>query len=109
MTALVQNVDYAQTFLEMAKTDIPKDMQGRSLVPLLKGENVTDWRKSIYYHYYEYPSVHMIPRHFAIRTETQKLMKFYHYDQWEYYDLKYDPDELSNKYDDPKITNDSDN
>ena len=95
---LVQNLDYAETFLEMARASIPDDMQGRSLVPLLKGETVQDWRKSIYYHYYAYPSIHMIPRHFGIRTKSEKLIKFYHYDQWEYYDLQADPDELTNQY-----------
>ena len=96
---MVQNLDYAETFLEMAKVDIPKDMQGLSLVPLLKGETPKDWRKSIYYHYYEYPSVHMVPRHYGIRTERYKLMHFYQFGkEWELYDLKEDPDELQNLY-----------
>ena len=68
-THLVQNLDYAETFLDIAGAPIPADMQGASLVPLLKGQNPPDWRKSIYYHYYEYPSVHMVPRHYGIRTE----------------------------------------
>ena len=59
---MVQNLDYAQTF-DIAGAPQPNDMQGLSLVPLLQGKNPTDWRKEIYYHYYEYPSVHMIPRH----------------------------------------------
>ena len=67
---MVQNLDYGETFLDIAGAAIPEDMQGRSLVPLLKGEKPTDWRKSIYYHYYEYPSVHMVPRHYGVRTET---------------------------------------
>jgi arylsulfatase A-like enzyme len=77
-------------------------MQGASLVPLLKGEKPTDWRKSIYYHYYEYPSVHMIPRHYGIRNQRYKLMHFYQFDEWEFYDLKEDPDELVNLYNDPE-------
>lgn len=101
---LVQNVDYAETFLEFAGAEIPKDMQGRSLVPLLKGKKVSDWRKSIYYHYYAYPSIHMIPRHFGIRTKSEKLIKFYHFDQWEYYDLKEDPDEIKNLYKNEKYS-----
>ena len=84
---MVQNLDYAETFLEMAGARVPDDMQGKSLVPLLKGGSPADWRKSIYYHYYEYPSVHMVPRHFGVRTETQKLMRFYQFDEWEFYDL----------------------
>ena len=99
---LVQNLDYAETFLEMADAAVPKDMQGKSLVSLLKGEQPADWRKSIYYHYYEYPSVHMVPRHFGVRTDKLKLMKFYEFDEWEFYDLESDPDELTNQYNNPK-------
>ena len=99
---LVQNLDYAETFLELAKADIPGDMQGLSLVPLLKGETPDDWREGIYYHYYEYPSVHMVPRHYGIRTDRYKLMHFYQFgDEWEFYDLEADPDELMNQYDNP--------
>ncbi len=98
-TQMVQNLDYAQTFLEIAGATQPDDMQGHSLMPLLKGEQPTDWRKSIYYHYYEYPSVHMIPRHYGIRTERYKLMRFYEFgNEWEMYDLQQDPDELINVY-----------
>ncbi|MCH1505745.1 MAG: sulfatase [Verrucomicrobiales bacterium] len=101
-THMIQNLDYAQTFLDMANAPIPKDMQGRSLVPLLKGRNPDDWRTSIYYHYYEYPSVHMIPRHNGIRTTRYKLMNFYRFgDEWELYDLENDPEELSNLYGKP--------
>ena len=97
---LIQNLDYAETFLEMAGAPVPGDMQGRSLVPLLKGQTPDDWRKSIYYHYYEYPSVHMVPRHYGIRTQRYKLMHFYQFgEEWELYDLKNDPDELTNLYD----------
>ena len=96
---MVQNLDYAQTFLEMAGAEIPSNMQGRSLVPILKNGKADDWRKIIYYHYYEYPSVHMIPRHYGIRTERYKLIHFYQFgNEWEMYDLKEDPDELTNIY-----------
>ena len=96
---MVQNLDYAQTFLEMAGAEIPANMQGRSLVPILKNGKADNWRKSIYYHYYEYPSVHMVPRHYGIRTERYKLMHFYQFgNEWEMYDLKEDPDELTNIY-----------
>ena len=60
---LVQNIDFAETFLAMAGMEAPEDMQGESLVPLLKGETPTDWRSHLYYHYYEYPSVHSVRRH----------------------------------------------
>ena len=99
---MVQNLDYAETFLDIAGATIPDDMQGLSLVPLLKGENPQDWRKSIYYHYYEYPSVHMVPRHNGIRTNRYKLMHFYQFDEWEFYDLKSDPDEYNNLYNNPE-------
>jgi len=99
---MVQNLDYAETFLDIAGATIPDDMQGLSLVPLLKGENPQDWRKTIYYHYYEYPSVHMVPRHNGIRTNRYKLMHFYQFDEWEFYDLKSDPDEYNNLYNNPE-------
>ena len=103
-TDLIQNLDYAQTFLELAGAKIPEDMQGASLVPLLKGQTPKDWRKEIYYHYYEYPSVHMVPRHNGIRSKRYKLMHFYQFkNEWELYDLNSDPDELNNIYGDPKF------
>jgi len=96
---LIQNLDYAEMFLDLAGAKIPGDMQGASLVPLLKGQSPGNWRTSIYYHYYEYPSVHMIPRHYGIRTGRYKLMHFYQFgNEWELYDLKNDPDELMNIY-----------
>lgn len=95
---LVQNLDYAETFLEAAGVEIPNDMQGVSLVPLLKGEEPEQWRDSIYYHYYEFPSVHMVAKQFGIRNERYKLVRFYEFDEWEFYDLERDPDELVNEY-----------
>lgn len=99
--AMVQNLDYAETFLDAAGAPIPEDMQGRSLAPLMQGETPDRWRDSIYYHFYEYPSVHMVARHNGIRTERYKLMQFYQYGEWEFYDLKNDPDEQINQYDNP--------
>lgn len=98
---LVQNLDFAETFLAVAGVDIPKAMQGRSLVPLLQGESPDDWRTSVYYHYYEYPAVHMVNRHEGVRTDRYKLMHFYQLDEWELYDLEKDPDELQSVYGDP--------
>ncbi len=96
---MIQNLDYAETFLNIAGASIPADMQGRSLLPILKNGKAESWRKSIYYHYYEFPSVHMIPRHYGIRTARYKLMHFYQFgNEWEMYDLKEDPDELTNIY-----------
>ena len=95
---MVQNLDYAQTFLEAAGVEQPEDMQGASLVSLMKGEEPEDWREAVYYHYYEYPSVHQVPRHNGIRTERYKLIQFYEFGEWEFYDLQEDPDELTNLF-----------
>ena len=99
---MVQNLDFAQTFLEAAMIDAPKDMQGESLIPLLKG-NSDKWnRESVYYHYYEYPSVHMAKRHYGIVSKDYKLVHFYFdVDEWELYDRKNDPNEMNNVYNDP--------
>jgi arylsulfatase A-like enzyme len=99
---LVQNLDFAETFLEMAGVDVPADMQGRSLVPLLQGRTPADWRDAIYYHYWEYPAWHMVRRHYGVRTQRYKLIYYYEIDEWELFDLEHDPDELRSVYDDPE-------
>jgi len=101
-TDLAQNIDFAQTFLDMAGVDAPAEMQGESLVPLLKGQTPDDWRESIYYHYYEWPAVHMVHRHQAVRTDRHKLIRYYEIDEWEFFDMESDPDELTNAYADPQ-------
>lgn len=98
---LVQNLDFAETFLDMAGAQIPSDMQGRSLVPLLQGEDPPDWRQSIYYQYYEYPAVHMVQRHYGVRNQRFKLVYYYLIDEWELFDLQNDPNELHSVYDEP--------
>ena len=65
---MVQNLDFAQTILDIAGIDEPGDMQGKSLMPLLKGKDEEWDRDAVYYHYYEYPSVHMVKRHYGIVT-----------------------------------------
>ncbi|MHC4945045.1 MAG: sulfatase/phosphatase domain-containing protein, partial [Planctomycetota bacterium] len=98
---LVQNLDFAPTFLDLAGVTVPADMQGASLRPVLRGDTPRDWRQSIYYHYYEYPAVHAVKRHYGVRTGRYKLIHFYYdIDAWELYDLKEDPHELNNVYDD---------
>ena len=98
---MVQNLDFAQTLLEVADIKAPEDMQGESLLSLLKGED-TWTREAVYYHYYEYPAVHMVKRHYGIVSKTYKLVHFYYdVDEWELYDRLKDPSELHNIYDDP--------
>ena len=98
---MVQNLDFAETFLDYAGVGIPRDMQGKSMRPLLE-ERTDRIREDIYYHYYEYPGVHSVKRHYGIRTERYKLIHFYNdCDEWEFYDLLSDPDELNNRMDDP--------
>lgn len=101
-TQMVQNLDFAQTFLEAAGIKPPSDMQGESLIPILKG-NGKNFRDAAYYHYYEYPSVHMVKRHYGIVTEKYKLVHFYYdIDEWELYDRNNDKNEMKNVYNDPK-------
>lgn len=99
--ALAINPDFAPTFLDLAGLPIASDMQGRSLVPLLKGEKPGDWRTSFYYRYYHDPGDHNTRAHYGVRTETHKLVYFWKKDQWEMYDLLKDPEELRNLYPDP--------
>ncbi len=99
---MVQNLDFAQTFLEAAGIAAPEDMQGESLLPLLKNKPSNWSRDAVYYHYYEYPSVHMVKRHYGIVTKEFKLAHFYYdVDEWELYDRLKDPQEMNNVYDDP--------
>ncbi|NOX53650.1 MAG: sulfatase [Planctomycetes bacterium] len=101
---LVSNLDFAETFLDIAGAPIPSDMQGRSLVPLLKGRTPTDWRKSFYYHYYEFPGAHHVRRHYGVVDGRYKLIHFYEPDvnEWELYDLQQDPKELRSVYGEPE-------
>jgi arylsulfatase A-like enzyme len=99
--AIVSNLDFAETFLDIAGVTIPDDMQGRSLVPLLRGRTPDAWRTSFYYHYYEYPAVHSVRRHYGVRDQRYKLIHFYNLDEWELYDLQEDPLEVNNRYADP--------
>ena len=100
-SALAINVDFAPTFMDAAGLAVPGDMQGRSLVPLLRGDKPADWRTSWYYRYYHDPGHHNTRAHYGVRTETHKLIYFWKKDQWEMYDLVKDPEELRNIYGDP--------
>lgn len=108
VTELVQNIDYAPTFLDLAGVEIPKDIQGVSLLPLLKSnDKVNNWnRHGLYYHFYEYPGEHAVRRHYGIRGERYKLIHFYgDIDQWEFYDLLKDPHEMNNVYNNESYKN----
>jgi arylsulfatase A-like enzyme len=96
---LIQNIDYAPTFLELAGLPIPAEVQGRSLLPLLRGGDA-DWRRSLYYAYYELGE-HAVPRHFGVRTERHKLIHFPDSDEWNLFDLKTDPGEMASRHGDP--------
>ena len=105
---MVQNIDHAAAFLDIAGVKVPSDIQGESWLPLLRGEHPKNWRNSIYYHFYEYPAEHMVKRHYGVRGERYKLMHYYNdIDCWELYDLQTDPTEMHNIYGKPgteKIT-----
>ena len=98
---MVQNLDFAQTCLAAAGIEAPPDMQGRSLVPLLRGESPPDWRQSIYYHYYEFPEPHRVPSHYGVRTPTHKLIWYDARREWELFDLVNDPREMRSIHADP--------
>ena len=101
---MVSNLDFAETFLEAAGLPVPAEMQGRSLVPLLNGQTPKDWRKSFYYHYYEFPSWHSVARHYGVVTDRYKLVHFYEpeFNYWELFDLQRDPREMRSVYGQPE-------
>ncbi len=100
---IVSLVDFAQTFLDIAKQPMPADMQGRSIVPLCQGNVPADWRKSLYYHYYEFPVPHRVRPHYGVVTDRYKLIHYYKPDvnDWELLDRQLDPNETKNFYNDP--------
>ncbi len=100
---IVSLIDFAETFLDIAGQDQPADMQGRSIVPLCKGETPADWRKSLYYHYYEFPVPHRVRPHVGVITDRYKLVHYYKpdVDDWELLDREKDPLEVTDFYNDP--------
>ena len=88
------NIDNAPTILELVGVSVPEPMQGRSVVPLLRGETPQDWRRSVYYHYYEFGDPHWVEPHYGIRTDRYKLISYYNISQWEMFDLEKDPGEM---------------
>jgi len=108
--AMIQNIDYAPTFLEMAGIDVPKDMDGESIVPILKhGKAPQDWRDSVYYHYY-HNSAYNLPKIEAVRNDRYKLIRYYDHlkldfgEQWDLFDLQKDPDEQVSVYSNPEYS-----
>lgn len=100
--ALIQNIDYAPTFLEVAGADIPETVQGRSLLPVLKaaGRAPADWREGLYY-YYSGEAVHSVAAHDGVSNGRYKLMYFPIDQSWNLFDLKKDPKEMKSFHDDP--------
>ena len=99
---IVSNLDFAQTFLDIAGAAQPNDMQGRSLVPIFRGKTPADWRKTFYYHYYEFPGAHSVARHYGVTDGETKLINYYEKGEWELFDLGKDPNELKNEYGNPE-------
>ncbi|MFM6947689.1 MAG: sulfatase [Aquirufa sp.] len=98
---VVSNVDWAPTLLNIMQTDAPKALEGRSFLPVLKGQK-TNWKNESYYHYYEYPQPHHVSPHFGLRTAQYSIARFYGPNNfWELYDIKKDPQNLHNLYGDP--------
>ncbi len=99
---IVSNVDFAETFLDAASVEIPKDMQGKSFRPMLAGKTPEDWRKTFYYHYYEgIDGWHAVCEHYGVTDGRHKLIHYYRIDEWELFDLEKDPQELHSVYGDP--------
>jgi len=98
---IVSNLDFAETFLDIAGVPIPADMQGRSLIPILLGQTPDDWRNSFYYRYYE-GGGHGVPEHEGVYLDSMKLIHYYTLNEWEMFDLKRDPHELRSVIDNPE-------
>lgn len=102
---LVSNLDFAQTFLDIAGAPQPKEMQGRSLAPILRGQTPADWRRTHYYHYYE-AGGHGVPIHYGVTDGRYKLIRFpdAKLNTWEFFDLMVDPQEMKSRFTDPKYS-----
>ena len=97
---MVQNLDFAETILDMAGLPIPADMQGKSIVPVLTGKQKGNVHNELYYHFYENQE-HKVAKHIGVRTDRYKLIYFYENNEWELYDLVKDEHEMNNVYNNP--------
>lgn len=97
---LIQNIDYAPTFMDAAGLPVPDEVQGESLLPVFKG-GAKDWRQSVYYAYYELGE-HNVPQHFGVRTGTHKLFHIPETGEWQMFDLAKDPNEMKSVHDNPE-------
>ncbi|MDA7870625.1 DUF4976 domain-containing protein, partial [bacterium] len=95
---LIQNIDYAPTFLEIAGLSPPNNLHGKSMVPLFS--EGSEWRKSLYYAYYELGE-HAVPQHFGVRTDRHKLIYFPMSSEWNLFDLEIDPNEMRSLHAEP--------
>lgn len=96
------NIDIAPTMLDLAGVEPPREMQGRSLVPILKRQKV-DWRKDWLYEYFEFPGPHSVRKNRGVRTDRHKLIHYFEEPQeWEMYDLRTDPGERNNLWNNPE-------
>lgn len=90
------NIDVAPTLLDLCGVEVPASMQGTSWTPLLEQRHPR-WREDFLYEYYEFPAAHCVRRHRGVRDRRWKLIHFWQQPQeWELYDLRSDPDELTN-------------
>jgi len=113
--AIVENVDYPALMLDYAGVDIPESMQGRSFREICEtGQEPAGWKQAAYYRYWMHMAHHDNPGEMAMRTKDYKLVYFYGVNYkgeyqtpagWELYDLKRDPQELNNVYDNPEYKN----
>ncbi|OFC70108.1 sulfatase family protein [Alteromonas confluentis] len=102
--SFVQNVDFAPMILSALGINVPEDMQGVNAMRVVEQEP-DDWVNEAYYHYYDYPAIHMVKKHYGIRTERYKLIHFYDdIDEWELYDLERDPKEINNVFEEPRYS-----
>ncbi|WP_258103471.1 sulfatase [Marinoscillum sp. MHG1-6] len=107
---VISNIDFAPTLLDLARLEVPSDVQGNSFKSRIAGDTSEEWDQSMYYHYYEFPTWHHVQPHYGIRTDRYKLIHFYYnVDVWELYDLENDPHELNNLSGQPEYSGILDN